>query len=241
MQFLGGSDANLDSIVDFDGLSRWLGEVAVDHPLTPIPPVPVEPAAPEDFAAIPRELAAFIADAECIALTMTVRFEGHGFSVSRLGGGYSLHAYTHPRRDAEEASRWLSLFAERDVQPQSDRLSDGGRTRTLEFPMPSDLETMWPRSARARWRTFARCGAATFSISTFSGVRTSPAHRARTERAETAPESGVILHDAGSDQASSPAPHTRPAGCAIGGEATTRAMARAILAPPLPDGSMGFA
>ena len=50
--------------------------------------------------------------------------------------------FAHPRQDPHEATRILTLFADIGVQPHVDYLCDRGRTRVLEFSIPSDQESI---------------------------------------------------------------------------------------------------
>ena len=50
--------------------------------------------------------------------------------------------FPHPRRDPDEAGKLLSLFAGIGVQPHVDYFANGGRTRVLEFSIPSEHESI---------------------------------------------------------------------------------------------------
>ena len=50
--------------------------------------------------------------------------------------------FAHPRLDPHEASKILTLFEGIGVQPHVDYLCDRGRTRVLEFSIPSDQESV---------------------------------------------------------------------------------------------------
>ncbi len=139
---IGFSDKQLHEIVDFDGLIRRLGEIAADHPLKPISPPVAQSATDEDFQSVPGEVGRFLNDPECVSLTMTIRFTDDGLSLSRREDGYEMGFFPHPRRDPDEAGKLLSLFAGIGVQPHVDYLADGGRTRVLEFSIPSEHESI---------------------------------------------------------------------------------------------------
>ena len=134
------SDSQLHEIVDFDGLMQRLREIAVDHPLKPVAQTAEEPATVEDFHTLSPEVARFLDDAECVSVTMTIRFTDDGLSLGRRDGGFEMGFFAHPRYDPHEASRILTLFAGIGVQPHVDYLCDGGRTRLLEFSIPSEQE-----------------------------------------------------------------------------------------------------
>jgi len=137
------SDRQLHGIVDFDGLRQRLREIAVDHPLQPVAQTAEEPATAEDFDTLPAEVARFLNDSECVSVTMTIRFTDDGLSLGcREGGGYELGFFAHPRHDPHEASKILTLFASIGVQPHVDYLCDRGRTRVLEFSIPSEQESI---------------------------------------------------------------------------------------------------
>ena len=139
---IGFSDGQLDEIVDFDGLMQRLREIAVDHPLKPVAQTVEEPATVEDFHTLSPEVARFLDDAECVSVTMTIRFTDDGLSLGRREGGYEMGFFAHPRRDQDEASRILTLFAGIGVQPHVDYLCDRGRTRVLGFSIPSEQESI---------------------------------------------------------------------------------------------------
>lgn len=73
---------------------------------------------------------------------MTIRFTDDGLSLGRRDGGYEMGFFAHPRHDPHEASRILTLFASIGVQPHVDYLCDRGRTRALEFAIPSEHESI---------------------------------------------------------------------------------------------------
>lgn len=135
---IGFSDKELHGIVDFDGLVQRLREVAVDHPLSPIASTTAESASIEDFGSVSGEVERFLNEPEIVSLTMTIRFTDDALSLGREENGYGMTFYTHPRRDPEEDRRILSLFAGLGVPPRVDRLFDRGRTRELQFPIPSE-------------------------------------------------------------------------------------------------------
>ncbi len=139
---IGFSDRQLHGIVDFDGLIQRLREVAVDHPLKPVARTAEEPAMGEDFDALSAEVGRFLNDAECVSVTMTIRFTDDGLSLGRREGGYEMGFFAHPRHDPHEASKTLTLFAGIGVQPHVDYLCGRGRTRVLEFLIPSEQESI---------------------------------------------------------------------------------------------------
>src|SRR2546426_9552834 len=103
------SDSQLHEIVDFDGLMQRLREIAVDHPLKPVAQTLEEPATVEDFHTLSVEVARFLDDAECVSVTMTIRFTDDGLSLGRREGGYDMDFFAHPRRNPDDDSRILSL------------------------------------------------------------------------------------------------------------------------------------
>jgi len=139
---IGFSDTQLHRIVDFDGLMQRLREIAVDHPLKPVAQTVEEPATVGDFDTLSAEVAKFLNDAECASVTMTIRFTDDGLSLGRRDGGYEMGFFAHPRDDSHEASKILTLFADIGVQPHVDYQCDRGRTRVLEFSIPSEQESI---------------------------------------------------------------------------------------------------
>jgi hypothetical protein len=136
------SDKQLHEIVDFSGLIQRIREVAADHPLQPIPNLAAEPARADDFDTLEPEIAKFLNSAEYVSVTITIRFTDDGLSLGRRDGGYDVHFFAHPRQDADEDSRILSLFASIGVQPLVDYFCDRGRTRVLQFPIASDQDAI---------------------------------------------------------------------------------------------------
>ena len=119
-----------------------LREISVDHPLKPVAQIAEEPATDEEFDTLPAEVAKFLSDAECVSVSMTIRFTDDGLSLGRRESGYEMSFFPHPRHDPHEASRILTLFAGIGVQPHVDYLCNGGRTRVLEFSIPSEQESI---------------------------------------------------------------------------------------------------
>ena len=143
---IGFSDSQLHEIVDFDGLMQRLREIAVDHPLKPVAETAEEPATVEDFESLSAEIARFLNEAECVSVTMTIRFTDNGLSLGRREDGYEMGFFAHPRRDPHEAARILSLFAGIGVRPHVDyfcrsrpdagaRVSDPERARVDRPPL----------------------------------------------------------------------------------------------------------
>ena len=139
---IGFSDSQLHEIVDFDGLMQRLREVAVDHPLKPVAQTAKEPATVEDFHTLSSEVASFLNDVECLSVSIAIRFTEDGLSLGRREGGYKMAFFAHPRHDPHKAPKILTLFAGIGVQPHVDYLADGGRTRMLEFLIPSEQESI---------------------------------------------------------------------------------------------------
>jgi len=133
------SDKQIHGIVDFEGLILRLREVAVEHPVTAIGQGSAERASVEDFASLSSEVENFLNDPNIVSLTITIRFTDDGLSLDREKNGYGMSFYTHPRRDPDEDSRILSLFAGLGIKPRVDHLFDRGRTRTLQFAIASGL------------------------------------------------------------------------------------------------------
>jgi hypothetical protein len=140
--FIGFSDDQLHGIVDFDGLMQRLRGIAVDHPLKPVAHTVEEPATVDDFGTLSAEVARSLNDPECLSVTMTIRFTDDGLSLGRREGGSEMGFFAHPRHDPHEASKILTLFAGMGVQPHVDYLCDRGRTRVLEFSIPSEQQSI---------------------------------------------------------------------------------------------------
>lgn len=136
------ADADLHSILDFDGLARQLREIASRHPVHPLPVVAVEPPTDREFEPIPGAVERALGDPECISVTMTIRFTDDGFSVGREPDGCRMTFFTHPRLDPSEETRVLALFAGLGTAPVTDYLSDRGRTRVLHFRVHSDPDAI---------------------------------------------------------------------------------------------------
>ncbi len=141
-ELIGFSDQQLHEIVDFDGLIQHLREIAADHPLHPIPQIAAEPTAADDFESVAREVANFLNSPQYVSLTMTIRFTDDALSLDRRDAGYEMIFFTHPRRDPDEDSRILSLFASMGVTPVVDYFCDRGRTHVLQFPIPTEPDAI---------------------------------------------------------------------------------------------------
>jgi hypothetical protein len=89
-----------------------------------------------------QELPQVLDDPDCVSLSVTIRFTNNGLSIGRNGDGSAMHLHTKPRRDPDEASMILSLFAGIGVRPAVDYLSDGGRTRLMQFPIAEDCDAI---------------------------------------------------------------------------------------------------
>ena len=136
------SDRQLHEIVDFSGLIQRIREIAVDHPLRPVPELASTPTGVDEFESLGPEIAKFLDSPEYVSLTTTIRFTDDGLSLGRREGGYGIHFFVHPRHDPTEDSRILSLFASMGVQPLEDYVCDRGRTRVLQFPIPSERDAI---------------------------------------------------------------------------------------------------
>src|SRR4051812_42010861 len=119
------SDKQLHEIVDFSGLIQRIREIAVDHPLQPIPDLAAERATADDFDTVEPEIAQFLNSPKYVSLTITIRFTDDGLSLGRRDEGYDIHFFAHPRRGLEV----LLFFASVGVQPLVDDLCDRSRTR----------------------------------------------------------------------------------------------------------------
>lgn len=139
---IGFSDTQLHEVLDFKGLMQKLREIAADHPLKRVAQPVAEPATAEEFESVPGNVTEFLSDPEYVSLTITIRFTDDGLSLGRRDGGYDVHLFTHPRRDPDEASKILSLFADLGVRPLVDYLCDRGRTRVLQFPLPAEHDSL---------------------------------------------------------------------------------------------------
>lgn len=96
----------------------------------------------EDFHTLSADVAKFIKSAECLSLTMAIRFTDDALALGRREGGYDMGFFAHPRRHPGEASRVLSLFAGIGVKPLVDYVCDRGRTRVLQFPVPGERDAI---------------------------------------------------------------------------------------------------
>jgi hypothetical protein len=138
---IGFTDAQLHQILDFPGLLSTLGEVAAEHPLHRLPEHAPVPATDAEFQSLPAELRRLLDSTGPQSLTMTIRFTDDGFSVGReADGSFAAHLFPHPRIEPEEAEKILALFANMGIAPTVDYLSDRGRTRVLQFPVPKDVD-----------------------------------------------------------------------------------------------------
>jgi hypothetical protein len=137
------SDDQLYRILDFSGLIKVLGEVAADHPIHPLPGRNWGPATAAQFGAMRREITTFLEKSEYLALTITILFTDDALSIGRSrGDGYHMSFFPHPRREPQKEVKIRALFESLGNSPSTDYLSDHGRTRMLDFPIPGDLEAI---------------------------------------------------------------------------------------------------
>jgi len=106
------SDKQLHEIVDFSGLIQRIREIAVDHPLQPIPDLAAERATADDFDTLEPEIAQFLNSPKYVSLTITIRFTDDGLSLGRRDEGYDIHFFAHPRR-VPTRTRGPVVFCER--------------------------------------------------------------------------------------------------------------------------------
>ena len=141
-EYLFVADADLHSILDFDGLARQLREIATLHPLHPLPVVAIEPPTDREFDPIPGAVDRALDDPECLGVTLSIRFAGGGLSVERGQDGCRLSLGTAPRLDPDQDARVLAFFAGLGQVPVTDYLSDAGRTRHLAYRLPSGRDAI---------------------------------------------------------------------------------------------------
>jgi hypothetical protein len=141
---VGFSAEKLNQVLDFAGLSAVLAEVAVDHPLNPPGTVAAPPRAVcTDFGELLERVATFLDSPNYDSVIMTVQFTDDGLSLGRRrDGGFEMGFFPHPRREPLEESKIRGLFASLGIRPHVDYLSDRGRTRILEFPVPDQRELL---------------------------------------------------------------------------------------------------
>lgn len=135
-------DQDLHQLLDFDGLIRQLRAVAQDHPLHPAPVANIAPAGDAELATLPDRVSAFLQNQELSSVTITIRFTDDGFSLSRSDQEITIGFFTHPRLDAFEDQKILSLLNSIGGAAIEDRLFDRGRTRHLEFALSRDADAI---------------------------------------------------------------------------------------------------
>lgn len=140
--FFAFGDDDVHQILDFAGLLRALGEIAVDHPIRP--PAPPSPRVSSDapFAELPAQLAAFIANPEMVGLTITILFTDEGLSFNRGRDGMEVSFFLAARLEAAQEAQIRALFEKLGCAPRADDLSAGGRTRILSFPIAERVDDM---------------------------------------------------------------------------------------------------
>lgn len=133
------SDDRLYQILDFPGLIKVLGEVATDHPISPLG-LSSRPVANSRQAELRQEVSKFLANDEYLSLSITIVFTDDALHLGRRReGGFEMGFFTKPRREPDEESKIRSMFASIGTTPHVDYLSNGGRTRVLDFAIPDDL------------------------------------------------------------------------------------------------------
>lgn len=133
-------DDMLYQVLDFDGLLLTLKEVSEYHPLTaPSPvasPVGINHAV---LAELQGNVQKFVDSPELYSVTVTILFRDDGLSLGRRkDGGFEMGFFPHPKLDPAEELKLLKFFEGIGIAPHVDYLADKGRTRILEFSIPSD-------------------------------------------------------------------------------------------------------
>ena len=140
-EVVGFDDEQLYQILDFPGLEQELSAIAVDHPLSPVPPKR-EDHATELPAELNDSVHRFLSEPQFASVTITILFTDDGLSIGRRKDGIELSFFTHPRHAPQEEHRIRALFGDLGIPPHVDYLADRGRTRVLEFAAPESLDEL---------------------------------------------------------------------------------------------------
>ncbi|HEX9128920.1 MAG TPA: hypothetical protein VF850_07165 [Gemmatimonadaceae bacterium] len=128
-------DEQLCHILDLAGLMRILNELALKHPLHPLPQQP-GPASEGDLGDLPTKVVQFIRSPLLQSVTVTVGFTDDGASLTRRDdGSVELMLFPHPRLDPLQESRLRALCQAAGLSPNQDYPCDRGRTRVLAYPL----------------------------------------------------------------------------------------------------------
>lgn len=133
-------DGMLYEVLDFEGLLKTLREVSEYHPLKAPPAVTSSVGINATvLAELQENVQKFVDTPELHSVTVTILFRDDGLSLGRRKeGSFEMGFYPHPKLDPTEEFKLLKFFEGIGVAPHVDYLADKGRTRILEFSVPSD-------------------------------------------------------------------------------------------------------
>ena len=135
-------DDTLHEVLDFEGLLLTLTEVSDFHPLK-IPPAVMSSVGINEavLTELQENVQKFVDSPELHSVTATILFREDGLSLGRRKeGGFEMGFYPHPKLDPTEELKLLKFFEGTDVVPHVNYLANKGRTRIMEFSIPSDPE-----------------------------------------------------------------------------------------------------
>lgn len=136
---LGVTESQLHQVLDFSALLAVFQELQGFHP----PEMMLgNKLRPEDVlrlhALIPR-LGQFFADPKRHA-QIGIRYTDDCIFLERTAGAVELHVYTHPLRAPFEDRELTAVLGRRGIPPKTDYLADRGRTRVLQYQLPSNVQ-----------------------------------------------------------------------------------------------------
>ncbi|MBS0579853.1 MAG: hypothetical protein JSR36_11410 [Proteobacteria bacterium] len=91
-----------------------------------------------DFGDLDAQIAKLEQDPKLRSVTLTLRYTDDGFSISRDDHG-SFEASFFPPAGSEEETVIRELFSSLGISAREDYTANTGRTRVLNFPLPSGV------------------------------------------------------------------------------------------------------
>jgi hypothetical protein len=134
---LGVPESQLYSVLDFSGLLSALGALRGFHPSITLGNKLDAPEVLKRFRII-EQLEQFTADPRR-HLHVSIRYTDDGVFLKKTPDGMELHAFAHPLLAQPDDAELVAVLVRRGIQAKTDYLADEGRTRILEYRLPSDI------------------------------------------------------------------------------------------------------
>ena len=139
------SEEQLSNVLELSDLQSKLQELSHFHPLTARQPTPPRLESQEQFVAqfgVLEQLEKTLASGTDESLGIMVRYTDDACFLKKTDGNFVLEFFPHPLRQPEIENALFALFDARGLAPTVNYLADDGRTRILDFPLPSSIEEL---------------------------------------------------------------------------------------------------